>query len=246
MGGLADITKYVKLTRVVAMFLDETNKSYADKDKFWNIALRGYTKIGFSMAFRPKTVRLPILPNLTVYFPPDYIAWSKIGVLNSNNEISVLKVNRALTMLADNNPNRLEKMTPDVGFTQLNDLVATPYFANYYYNGYYTPFFGLGNGLIQYSDIVVDETNNLIVLGKNYPFPDIMIEYLSAPQQDQDYIIETCCQEALITFMKWKAGLASRQEFFLEMVEARRSLKPIQLQVLNDVLRDSNGYKVKS
>lgn len=241
-----DVNKYVKLTRVVAMFLDETNKTFADKDKFWNIALRGYTKIGFAIAFRPKTVRLPINANLTVTLPPDYISWSKIGVMNSNNEISALKVNRALTTLADNNPNRLDYLTPDVGFTQMNNLVASPYFANYYYNGYYTPFFGLGNGLVQYSEITVDEANGVIVLGKNYPFADIMIEYLSSSKKDNDYIVETCCQEALIAFMKWKAGMGTRADFYSEMTEARRSLKPIQLQILNDALRDGNSFKVKA
>ena len=106
--------------------------------------------------------------------------------------------------------------------------------------------FGIGGGLVQYSDIKVDEVNKVIVLDPQYGFPDIIIECVVSPQMNGDYQIQICCQEALISFLDWKFKLGSKEDFYTEAIEARRSLKPISLQEIQQAIREQNKYSLKA
>lgn len=247
MNTPTEISKYVPLKTVVSYFLDQYDKSFGDFDKYWIISFRGMIAMGFNISWEAKTVRLPVLPNKTVPFPPDYVEWSKIGVMNQNGETSTLKVNRSLSKLKSNNPDRLSYLTPDVTDSWLENF-PFPFFVNYYVNGNYTPLFGIGSGLIQYGECTIDNVNRLIVLSPDYPFQDVLLEYIFSPQKDNDYEIETCLQEALITFLAWKSRppMASENEFYARLKEGRRSLKPMKLQEINQAIRESFGYKLKS
>jgi hypothetical protein len=240
-----DIQKYVKLRTVVSYFLDQWDKSAGDEDKAWLIALRGYVDIGFNVAFEPLSVRLQVNGNQTVTLPPDYITWTKIGCINASNEVSSLKVNTALSKLKDTNPNRVSYLNPDVQDMDFGNLVLNPYFLNYYFGNWYTPLFGLGNGLVQYGSVVVDEANGVIVLGPGYPFNDLLLEYISSPERNDDYMVLTCYQEAIIAFLEWKFKLGTETAYYNRVMEGRRKDDPIRLQVLNDVIRSQSGYKVK-
>lgn len=245
---MSELSRYTKMKTVVSFFLDEYDKTIADFDKAWKFSFRGMVVMGYAASWEPLTVRLPVNGNLTVTIPSDKMMWSKIGVMNNNGEISALKINPQLSTFRDNNPQRLEDITPDVN--NVLGLSNLPYFVNYYGgNGYYNaPLFGLGNGLIQYSECRVDEKNNVIVLPPSYPFPDIMLEYISCPEKNDDYQIETCLQEALIAFIAWKFKLNSEQNFYARFTEGRRSLpnKRVTLQELNQAIRQNHGYKIKN
>lgn len=245
---MSDISRYTPIKECVAMALDEENKSDRERDKGWVFAFRGYRLMGFAATWEPKTVRLPINGNLTVTLPADYITWTKIGVMNASNEISTLKINRSLSKYKDNNPNRQNYLTPDVPTNNFWNIALNPFYLNYYFGNWYTPLFGLGNGLVQFSDINVDEKNNVIVLGPTYPFNDITLEYISSPEKDSDYMIETCLAEAIITFIRWKFKLATENEFYARFKEGRRSLpgKRFSLQEANQAIRENAGYKLKA
>lgn len=245
---MSDISLYVKLKRVVSMFLDANDKSMGDFDKAWIIAFRGMTTMGFSAEWEAKTVRLPVNGNLTVTFPSDYIMWNRIGVMNASGEISTLKINDSLTTFKDNNPNRIAQIYPDIPTLDLNGVIINPFYLGYYFGNWYGPLFGLGNGLVQYGDIRIDEKNGLIVLSPQYPYNDIMLEYVNCPQKDEDYQVHTCLQEALIAFLEWKFKLGTEPAFYARFREGRRSLpkKRVTLQQLNQVIRETHGFKVKN
>lgn len=243
-----DVSKYVHLKRVVAFALDEEDKSQGDFDKGWLFAFRAMIVMGFAAEWEPKTVRLPVNGNGTVTIPADCITWTKIGILNASNEVVTLKINNALTTLKDNNPNRTSYLVPDVQDTNLANIVLNPNYLNYYFGNWYTPLFGLGNGMVNYGECTVDEKNNVIVMGPQYPFPDIIFEYISSPQNDQDYMVETCLQEAYIAFIRWKFKKGTEGEFYARFREGRRSLpnKRFTLQEANQAIRENLGYKVKA
>jgi hypothetical protein len=177
----------------VAFALDANGKSQKDFDKAWLLAFRALSDLKRSFAALPKSVRIPVNANKTVTLPADYNAWSKIGVLNSHGEVCSLKVNNGLSIWRDNNPNRLTSLTPDV--TDSMPLITNnPFYLNYYYNGVYGNLFGTGGGLIQYGACRVDERNNIILLEDNFQYDSVILEYISAPERDQDYMVE----EALI------------------------------------------------
>lgn len=247
---MSDVGRYVPLKTVVQYFLDEpgVSKSDGDFDTNWILAFRGMVLMGLQCEWEPLTVCLPVQGNKTVILPPDYISWTKIGILTGAKEISTLKVNKAMTTLKDTNPNRLDYLNPDTNNPGFPDLALNPFFLNFYFGSWYSPLFGIGNGLIQHGECVVDEKNGVIVLSPHYCYPDLMLEYISSPQKNGDYQIETCLQEALIAFLEWKNKVNTELNFYARFREGRRSLpnKRITLQNINQSIRENHGFKLKS
>jgi len=243
-----DIGKYVPLKQVVSYYLDEMKKSYAEFDPCWILAFRALISMGFSVAFEPKTIRIPLNANLTANLPADYLNWTKIGVQDSDGGFSTLAINNALTKYADNSPQRIEKIEQ----IQVNDSVGllsnSPAFVNYFYNGTYFTLFGIGGGLIQHGSCNVDEVNRVIIFPPDFRFESVLFEYIFSPQRDNDYQIQTCLQEAVIAFIKWKNKEGSMQEYYAMVTEGRRSLdkKKVTLQTINQVLRESDAMKLRS
>lgn len=242
----SDFSQYVPLKRLVSMFLDEFDKSMGDWDKAWIMAFRALADLGFDIAFEPETFRLPVNGNMTVTLPAGYIKWTRIGVINASGEVSVLKVNTSLTTFRDNNPNRLTAITPDIPDMDASNFLQSPFFYNYYFGSVYSPYFGIGNGLITYGDCFVDEKNNVIVLEPNYGFSDLLLECIISPQQNEDYQIQMVCQEAVIAFIAWKFKLGSEQDYYYRKAEARRRLKPVTLQEINQAIRENQKYSLKA
>jgi len=242
-----DIQKYVPLKTVVSFTIDETDQSIGSFDRAWILGFRALVDLLFDITAEPISVRLPVSGNKTVAFPPDYISWTKIGILNSNGEVSTLKINNALTTYKDTNPNRIWHLTADIT-DSIPLLLNNPFFFNYYYNGQYQPLFGVGGGLVQYGECKVDEENNLIVLAPDFRFDSIILEYISSPQKNGDYQILTACQEAVIAFIKWKSKQGTREDYYAAKIEARRRMpkKKVHLQEFNQIIRESEAMKLRS
>lgn len=238
--------RYIPLKTVVSYYLDQYDKSIGDQDRCWVLAFRALMDIGYNISFEPKSVRLPVNGNMTVTLPADYIKWTKIGILNASGEVSTLKINNALTRFRDNNPNRLADIHGDIADTNFANLVLNPYFFNYYAGSYYTPLFSLASGLIQWGECSVDEKNNVILLSNTYPFADLLLEYISNPKNDGDYQIDVFCQEAVIAFIEWKMKQNTEQNYYARLREARRKLKPITIQEINQGLRENQKYSLKA
>jgi len=244
---MTDIGKYTPLMRIVAYTLDELGKTNADQDRCWTLGLRGLVQMNYSFAAEPKTLRIPKNGNQTVTIPPDYLSWVKIGVLNDNGEVVTLKVNTALTTFESANPDRLQDLKGDVN-NSIGLLANAPFYANFYYNGSLYNLFGVGGGLVQYGQCRVDERNGLVILNPDFKYDSIILEYISSPEKDYDYKVETCLQEAVIAFIKWKLKVGSREEYYAALTEGRRSLnkKKVILQEINQVIRESNAQKLRS
>lgn len=228
--------KYESIQRTVALALDQFGKSDGDQDQFYLLAWRGLEKLHYNISAEPKTLRIPVNGNQTAYLPPDYVSWVKIGIMNQNGEINTLRVNRALTKYNDNNPNRIQSLTPDIVDGWFNNASA-PY-VNYFNNGFYQPLYGVGTaGIVTYGSCTVDETNNLIVFEPNFKYHSVLFEYISCPQKDSDYLIDVRLREAIIAFIAWKLKLGTRQEFYGEVIEARRTIKPVNFQSFEQTIR---------
>lgn len=244
---MSDYAKYTSLKRIVSYFLDENNMSHDEMDKAWIMAFRALVHLNQSIAAEPQSVKLPLNGNKTVTLPSDYLSWSKIGVMTDNGQISTLKINNALSTLKDTNPNRISKLTADIQ-SNLPLLVNSPYYYNYYNSGVYQTLFGIGGGLVQYGECRVDEKNNVIILSPDFKYDSILLEYISSPEDNDDYQIQTIFQEAVIAFMAWKYKLAPRELYYAAATEARRSMpkKRVTLQTFNQIIRESNGMYLKA
>lgn len=244
---MTSITPYTPLKTMVAMAIDEIDSSIGTFDKAWILGFRAITLMNFQVAGQTVTVRLPVLGNKTVPLPPNCLSWTKIGILDDRGQINTLRINNALTTFRDNNPNRLEDLTPNIN-TSIGSLALVPYYSNYFYGGGCFQLYGVGNGVITYGDCKVDEKNRVIILNTDFKYDSIMLEFIDCPQQNNDYEFFTCMQEAVISFIKWKLKVGSREEFYGAVVEGRRSLpkKKVELQTVNQVIRESQGFKLRS
>lgn len=242
-----NIGKYVPLKTVIAYALDELKKSDGDQDELWILGLRALVLLNQQISAEPKTVRLPVQANQTAIIPAGCISWSKVGLLDNQGQISTLRINNALTTFRDTNPNRLELLTPNIN-DSIGQLGVQTWFCNYYDNGAYYNLFGVGGGLVQYGECRVDEENGVIILPPDFRYKDIMFEYISNPERDEDFMVLTSMQEAIISFIKWKLKLCDRNEFYGAATEARRTLpgKKVTLQMLNQVIRETDSQKLRS
>ena len=243
-----DLGKYVQLKTIVSYFLDEYSKGMDYFDKAWIMAFRALADIGLNIAFEPMTVRLPVNEgNLTVSLPAGYIRWTKIGLINSSGEVVCLKRNQSLSKWRNNNPNRLANNFPDTPDIDIGYLAQSPFFFNYYFGSVYSPYFGAtGGGLITYGDFDVDEVNNVIVFQPSFSAPDLLLEYIGSPQANGDYQIQTVCQEAVIAFIAWKFRLNTEQNYYGRLIEARRKLKPVNLQEIQQAIRENQKFSLKA
>jgi hypothetical protein len=241
-----DIETKVPLLRLVDYTLDECKKSDGDRDQFWVLAFRALIDLMYDISAQPITFRLPVNANMTVNFPPGCIAWTKLGILNNNGEISTLKINNALTSWKDLNPNRIPDLTPDIT-DSLPTLIQSPFYLNYFYDGVYQPLFGVGGGLIQYGDVRVDEENRVVILQKDFKYQQILFECIYSPQKDGDYKVPLALQEAIISFIKWKSKNGTREEYISDKINARRRMpkKKVHLQSINQVIRESETMKLR-
>jgi len=244
---MSEIGKYTPLKTVVAYCMDANNMSEGDQDKVWLVGLRALVDLNYEFGAEPRTVRLAVQRNKTVPFPADCLSWSKIGLLNTNGEMVTIKINNGLTTFRDTNPNRIQDLTPNIN-NSVTALTGTPLFLNYYYMNSYYNLFGLGNGLIQYGECTVDDANQVVVLSPHFKYDSIMFEYISSPLKNQDYMVETALQEAVIAFIEWKLKIAPREMYIAAKIEARRRKpgKKVTLQTINQVIRESDGFKLRS
>ena len=242
----SDILAEMPLLQIVDLALDECDKSDGDRDKYWLFAWRALVDLLFDISAHPITLRIPVNGNMTVPFPPGCISWTKIGILNTNGEISTLKVNNALTTWKDLNPNRLVDLTPDIT-DSLPTLIQSPFYLNYFYDGVYQPLFGVGGGLIQYGDCRVDEENRVVILQPDFKYTSILFECIYSPKKDGDYKVPTALMEAVIAFIKWKDKQGTYQEYIGEKIKARRRMpkKKAVLQKINQVIRESETMKLR-
>lgn len=241
------ISSYVPLKTCVAYYLDEIDKSQGDQDRCWLLALRGLVDLHQDISAEPRTVRLTLLGNKTVPFPADCLSWSKIGLLNSSGEISTLRINTALTTYRDTNPNRIQDLTPNIN-DSIGALGTTPFYFNYYYDGGYYSLFGVGGGLVQYGSCSVDEINRLVILPPDFQYANIMFEYLSSPEKNEDYMVPLALQEAIIAFISWKMKTGTRQDYYAAAISGRRRLggKKVTLQGIAQAIRETSGMYLKS
>lgn len=242
---MSDLGQYTPLKTIVSYTLDELDKSFGDADKLWVLGVRAASLITNQFAGLSKTVRVPVLGNKTVMYPADCNSWIKVGILDNNGQINTLKINNALTTYRDNSPNRLTSLTADINTGNEN---VYPYYSNFYYGNDCYQLFGVGNGVITYGDCKMDDANRVVVLDPNFRYDSIMFEYISAPKKDTDYQVLTCLQEAIIAFIKWKLKLGTSQEYYAACIEGRRCMpkKKFVLQTFNQVIRESNGMKIRS
>jgi hypothetical protein len=248
--------KYIKLSDAVNMYIDEARLTSKEFRRLWVMAFRGLQEIGMDVSWSPKITVVPVNPNLTATLPDDYIEFVRVGLFNSFGEVSTLKVNESLTKYRDTIPTRLADTASQ---TEAGMTIANyPYWFGYWDEDY-EHYFGSGSGLVQAGECRLDSQNGVILFDPQFGYTSIVLEYISSPVMDDDYAIDFRCQEALISYLRWKdvQSLPStrlvnineknmrQREFYSQKKLARKRLKPFRLQVAEQYIREAATYAVK-
>ena len=236
--------KFIPIQECVAQFLDQYDKTGADVDKAWINAFRGLENMHYNISAEPKTIRIPVDGNKTAQLPSDYVQWSKIAVLNNNGELITIILNKSLTNYADMATNRLALLTADVN-TGINSGSIANTYLNWWNGTGYQPLFGIGRGIQNFGECRVDEKNNIIVLSTTFQYDHIILEYISCPERDADYMVDRRLREPLITFIAWKFKLDTDVNYYARLTEARRMIQPFNLQRFNQIIREQNKFCLK-
>lgn len=247
---------YIVLDSVIQDYLNESEQSQSKYFKVFHIAFRGFEQLGLNFFYSVRTVKLPVLANLTVALPPDYQKWLKVGTLNSESEIIPLYYNDKLTTYADVSADRLSKTQDDT----LLDEFGPNTWCNYWNGAYYTNIYGVPSGAPFVGGFRIDTDNNLIVLDPGFSYDYLMLEYVATPTVGEDYYLPMEFREALIAWIYWRDGKAksvrthmalgtnrdNKHDFFTERRNAIAAYKPIRMSEKYQASQEMTRLCVKS
>jgi len=222
---MSAIAAMITLDSCITDYLDQSEQGIHKYKKMFNIAFRGMDNMGLDFFYQIRSMKLPVSATKTVYLPPDYINWTKVGVLNSVGEVIPLKYNSKLTLYAGTAPERLQVTQDDTLDFQNIYNQAGPFFYNYYNNGACTNLYGVPSGAPFVGGFKIDPANNIILLDENFYYEYIILEYIVGPVEGQEYFIPIQFREALIAWMTWQdiIALPSSRRGVISDKESRKS-----------------------
>ena len=248
---------YISLDSVINDYLIESEQSMNKYYKIWNLAFRCMEQLGLDFFYRITSAKLPVKGNYTVDIPEGYLNWTKVGVLNNRGEVIPLYYNEKLTTYADLLPERVEK-TQDLDNYIYADWGQNTW-ANYWNGSFYTNIYGVPSGEPFVGSFKVDTENGVILLDEKFSYDYIILEYVSAPTEGQEYYIPVHFREATIAWLFWKDLNAKsmksnmqlgnkrdwRHEFYNERRNAIARWKPIRQQEIRQASKEMQRLAVK-
>lgn len=239
---MGDHRQWIKLEECINDYIDESEQSIHKYFKLWHLAYRAMTELGLDFFYQIKSLKLPVNANLTVNLPPDYLSYTKVGILNSNGEVVPLAYNNKLTLYADQLPDRIEKTQDNSLWTyyNYNNLV----FYNYWDGYTFTNMYGVPSGAPFIGTFKIDNANGIILLGEQFTWTYIVLEYTCSPQEGSDMYVPIQFKEAIISYLRWKDIISipssrkgsigdkaqRRHEYFNDRRLAVARYKPIHLE----------------
>lgn len=237
--------------------LEYLNSKDEGSDRFrrlYRIAtLAGVRKFNIDIQGRFITQLLAVTPNGTVPFPPDYLDYSMVGVINDQGEAVPLYHNESLTPVK-------QAFIAGLGIVKtpvdgLGDFVYGPNVApflwfNYWWDGAYVNLYGVGGGTGHPGEFKVDENSRCFLIGHHFRYQQVLVEYLSNGYNDADcnYYIHTFCADAFTAWLRWqdnidKKGVSQatirnlKREFGIEQLLAKVRMNPVRISEAQNITR---------
>lgn len=253
-----DTAQWVELGEVIYQYIDQAKLTLAEYRRLWTIGVRAVEELGLDVHGQFKTEKLIVNPNKTVTIPSDYIAFSKVGVLNAYGEVATLRRNLNLTSYKIDANNRTSSNTDNsVGNTyRLQDLA----YVNYFDGARYVNIFGAGAQLNSQGDFDIDENQGIIYLNNDFAFNYVILEYLSSPSDDPNYKIPIQIRDAVLSYIAWKdiemlpsgrrvnmgEKQMRRKEYYNQKRLARLRINPLTPSDANEQIRLSQKLVAKA
>lgn len=245
----------IALKKIVGEFLDSADQSSHQFRRLYNIGVRGMREFNMDITGSLKTVVLDINANKTAELPCDYIAYSKIGVLNDKGEVLTFKRNDQLSNYNQDNFNQANRSEGAPSVTSIGNWVNPTsfpfFFYNYWMGGTSYNLFGLNSGTADLGNYKVDEDAGIILLDSRVSFRQIVLEYLSDGSEEDcdDYFINAQASEAFICYLRWKNATdlykkfspsqvrMFKMEYYRERKLAKMRLNKVVISELQNIKR---------
>lgn len=187
-------------------------------------ALRGVRELGFDLAKRIRSIKLPVDTSTdTAQLPDDYVDWSKVGVVSSDGIIYVLNENKNLNYSqkystdasgnkydsdGDGLYDREDSKTATGGTTtNTNDSIMEGFdsyiFRNYVYENVAGRLYGLGGGF-QNGEFRINLDQNRIELANSNSTSEIVMEYVADEARSTNPQVHVYTEEALRAYIYYK------------------------------------------
>lgn len=255
---MAQHAGWITLDSCIYDYISEAELSQNRYFKLFHAAFRCMEDLGLDFFYQIKSVEIPVNANNTVNLPPDYLQYTKLGVLNGNGELVPLKYNDKLTSFSATSPNRLANV--DSGNFINYYSYSSPVFFNFWNGTSYYNLYGVNTTGIYGGGFKIDQANGVILLDPSFNWTGLILEYTASPQEGQDYYIPMAFREAVIAWLAWvdirslpasrKGNLGDKRDRRHEYFEARRrgmgKYKPFYLDQAYLTHLEEQKYVVKA
>ena len=192
---------WITVDECINSYLNRSEQSNHKYFKLWHLAFEALTELGLDAFYIIKAIKIPVNSNLTATLPPDYLQYSKVGVLNQQGEIITMGDNNKLTTAYDLNPTRLQQNQDDTIQTEAGENGIMWY--NYWSGNGFGNIYGLPSGQPFIGSFKIDNANGVIVLSENFSYPYVMLEYVSSPTEGGDYYVPIQFKKAVVAYLAW-------------------------------------------
>lgn len=223
-GGL------VSLDDCIYDYISESEQSNHKFFKLWNLSFRLMTELGLDFFYSIRSFKLPVNPNKTVELPNGMVQWTKVGVFNSNGEVTPLRYNEKLTTYASLSSDRLSKTQDNTLFNIFK--FNSPVWYNFWNGFQYTTLYGMPSGGPFIGTFRMDLDNGLILLSPDFCYDYVVLECMMPPKEGEVYAVPVQFQEAIIAGLSWldirslpstrKGNLGDKRERRKEFYNQRR------------------------
>lgn len=196
--------KWITLESCIYDYLNESEQSHNKYFRLFHVAYRVMEDLGLDFFYQVKSIKLVVNANKTVTLPPDYLSYTKLGVLNGLGEVVPLKYNDKLTTLNDLSPTRVTD-TAASNFANYYSP-SSPVFYNFFGSGGYYNMYGVANSGLYAGGFKIDIHNGVILLDAAFGYTNLVMEYTASPEaaEGQDYYVPMEFREAVIAWLAWK------------------------------------------
>jgi hypothetical protein len=245
--------KYILLETAVRNFLSQAELPSGAFLRIYHLAIRGMQELSLDVYGEPVTRLLPVTANKIIELPQDCMQWIKVGVPTNNGEVATLRHNKDLNLYGSSD----EGVTPTGSASGVSEHDYRNYTAE---DGLDYNLYGLPGGTTYHGEFREDEKQGILVLGADFSYPEVIVEYLQDPSQSTELRFPVQVNEAMIAFLFWQhiamkpssrrrneaMVKGAKRDYYNQKRLARRRMNPLRKWIANDIIRLQNRISIRS
>ena len=254
----------ISVKQIVLEYLNSKDEGDDRFRRLFRIAtLQGVRKFNMDVQGQFRTVLLPIGPNHTVPFPPDYLDYSMIGIINECGEGVPLKHNEDIIPIKQA---FVASQNAIVGAPTIPGLIGQfgapggPLFwLNYQWGGEFVHLYGLGGGPPNFGEFAVDDNARCFLINPGFCWDSVLVEYLTNgfDCDCNQYMIHTFAADAFMAWLRWKDNIDKKgvsiatinylkNQWNNEKKMAKMRLNPSRIEEMQRVFRYHNKLTARA